>query len=107
VGIALAWISGSTSGYHAVMNLLLLPLWFLSGALFPPEGAPAWLGWVMRFDPLTYGLAALRHALHSSGGPAPGAALVSPALAWGVTAGFALLGHGLATLAARRRVRAE
>ncbi len=106
VGIALAWTSRSTAGYHAVMNLLLLPLWFLSGALFPPGGVPAWLRWVMRADPLTYGLQALREALYLPGAPRLGHAAVPSAAAWGVCAGFAVLGHVLAVLATRRPARA-
>ncbi len=69
LGFLMAWRMQSVQGFHAVMNLLLMPLWFLSGALFPAEGAPAWLRFVMSLNPLTYGMAALRHALsagHSS-----------------------------------------
>ena len=102
LGIALAWVSGSTASYHAAMNLLLLPLWFLSGALFPPGGVPVWLGWIMRVDPLTYGLTALRQALYLPGASPLGHAASSGAAAWGVCAGFAVLGHLLAALAARR-----
>jgi ABC-2 type transport system permease protein len=40
-----------------------MPIWLLSGAFFPLESAAAPLGWVMRLDPLTYGLAALRRCL--------------------------------------------
>ena len=46
------------------MNVVLLPMWFLSGAFFPIEGAPVWLEWVMRLNPLTYGIAAMRHILY-------------------------------------------
>lgn len=105
LGIALAWVSTSTAGYHAAMNLLLLPLWFLSGALFPPGAAPAWLAWVMRFDPLSYGLQALREALYLPGTPPLGHAAVSSAAAWAACLAFAALGHGLAALAARRAAR--
>jgi ABC-2 type transport system permease protein len=45
------------------MNLLLFPMWLLSGALFPPSGASTWVGWVMKVNPLTYELAAVRHLL--------------------------------------------
>ncbi|MEE9276509.1 MAG: ABC transporter permease [bacterium] len=64
LGLLLAWRLDSTQGFHAVMNLLLIPLWLLSGAVFPVSGAHAWLGWVMRLNPLTYGVAALRRSLH-------------------------------------------
>ena len=35
IGFAVAWWLDSTAGYHVVMSLLLLPLWILSGAMFP------------------------------------------------------------------------
>ena len=105
LGVALAWVSSSTAGYHAVMNLLLLPLWFLSGALFPPDGAPVWLAWVMRADPLSYGLQALRESLYLPGAAPPGLATAAPATAWAVCAGFAVLGHVLAAAAAGRAAR--
>ncbi len=42
----------------------MMPLWFLSGALFPASGAMGGLGWVMRANPLSYGLDGLRRSLH-------------------------------------------
>src|SRR5205823_10101840 len=72
LGFCIAWPMSSTQGFHAIMNLFLMPMWFLSGALFPPEGAWWGLKWVMRLNPLTYGLAALRHSMlpgTSGGGP--------------------------------------
>jgi ABC-2 type transport system permease protein len=63
VGFLFAWGTDSVQGFHAVMNLLLFPMWMLSGAFFPESGAATWLRWVMRANPLTYGLAALRGAL--------------------------------------------
>ena len=63
-GFAFAWKIDSTQGYHAVMNVILIPMWFLSGAFFPSAGGPAWLSWLMGVNPLTYGTAAFRHALY-------------------------------------------
>src|SRR5205807_4013870 len=56
-GFLFAWRADSIQGFHAVMNLLLFPMWLLSGAFFPPSGAPVWLRAVMYANPLTYGLA--------------------------------------------------
>jgi ABC-2 type transport system permease protein len=64
LGFAFAWRIDSTQGFHAVMNVILLPMWFLSGAFFPVAEAPAWLEWIMRLNPLTYGIAALRQVLY-------------------------------------------
>lgn len=64
LGLVIAWRMDSTQGFHAIMNLILLPVWLLSGAFFPASGVSPWLGWVMRVNPLTYGMAALRHCLY-------------------------------------------
>lgn len=64
LGFAVAWRMSSTQGFHAIMNLLLLPMWMLSGAVFPPSGAPRWLQWVMAINPVTYQVAAIRHCLY-------------------------------------------
>ena len=64
LGFCIAWRMNSTQGFHAIMNLFLMPLWFLSGALFPAEGAMGGLKWVMRANPLSYGLDGLRQAIY-------------------------------------------
>ncbi|HAA78324.1 TPA: multidrug ABC transporter permease [Candidatus Latescibacteria bacterium] len=64
LGFKIAWRMESTAGFHAIMNLLLLPMWLLSGAFFPLSGAPEWLAWVMRINPMTYATAALRRVLY-------------------------------------------
>ena len=64
LGFVIAWQLNSTQGFHAIMNLFLIPLWLLSGAVFPASGAPAWLGWVIKLNPLTYGVTALRDGLY-------------------------------------------
>jgi ABC-2 type transport system permease protein len=64
LGFAIAWQMESTQGFHSVMNLFFMPMWLLSGALFPPAGATTWVQWVMAFNPLTYSLALLRNALY-------------------------------------------
>jgi ABC-2 type transport system permease protein len=63
LGFTIAWPMDSTQAFHAVVNLILIPLWLLSGALFPASGASGWLHWIMLANPLTYGVDALRNAL--------------------------------------------
>ena len=88
LGFLIAWRMDSTQGFHAIMNLFLIPLWLLSGSLFPASGAAGWLGTVMAVNPLTYGVAALRQALYLQGHT--GTADLAPlALNLGVTALFA------------------
>ncbi|HSZ02137.1 MAG TPA: ABC transporter permease [Terriglobales bacterium] len=64
LGFAIAWPMDSTQAFHAIINLFLIPLWLLSGALFPLAGASGWLRLVMRLNPLTYGVEALRVLLY-------------------------------------------
>ena len=98
VGFAFAWKVDSVQGFHAVMNLLLVPMWLLSGAFFPPSGAPGWLAAVMRANPLTYGVAALRWALYGSA-PEVGTGLPGPAAAIAVTVLAAVVAFGFDLLA--------
>ena len=55
LGFLMAWQFRSIQGFHAVMNLLLMPMWFLSGALFPAESAAGWIRFLMHLNPLYYG----------------------------------------------------
>jgi ABC-2 type transport system permease protein len=100
VGFAFAWKVDSVQGFHAVMNLLLVPMWLLSGAFFPPSGAPGWLAAVMRANPLTYGVAALRWALYGSA-PEVGTGLPGPGVAIAVTLLAAVLAFGCDLLVMR------
>ncbi|MGC8548645.1 MAG: ABC transporter permease [Acidobacteriaceae bacterium] len=68
VGFAIAWPMDSPQAFHAIINLILLPMWMLSGAIFPISDASGWLRYVMLANPLTYGVVALQQALlHPSG----------------------------------------
>jgi ABC-2 type transport system permease protein len=60
LGFAIAWKMESPQGFHAIINLFLLPMWMLSGALFSYSGASKWIAWVMAINPLTYGSDALQ-----------------------------------------------
>ena len=64
LGFAIAWPMDSTQAFHAIINLFLIPLWLLSGALFPLAGASVWIRVLMRINPLTYGVEALRSLLY-------------------------------------------
>lgn len=101
LGLVIAWRMDSTQGFHAIMNLILIPLWLLSGAFFPAAGVPPWLAWAMRLDPLTYSVAALRRTLYL--GNAAAAGTVPPlAASLVITVLFALLAFLAATGVARR-----
>ncbi len=64
LGFAIAWQIDSTQGFHAIMNLFLIPMWLLSSALFPSSGASTWIRGIMIINPLTYGVSALRQVLY-------------------------------------------
>src|SRR5258707_5031426 len=64
LGFAIAWPMDSTSAFHGIINLFLIPLWLLSGALFRPSGASGWIRALMYMNPLTYGVEALRDLLY-------------------------------------------
>ena len=49
--------------FQVVVNLSLMPLMFFSGAMFPPNGLPGWLATVVKLNPLTYGVDAVRRTL--------------------------------------------
>jgi len=73
LGYLIAWPLDSTHGFHAIMNIFLIPLWLLSGALFSVQGAQGLIAWLMHVNPLTYGLAAMRYTLYPANSPWLGA----------------------------------
>lgn len=87
LGFVLAWRMDSTQGFHAVMSVFLLPMWLLSGAFFPMDTG-GWLGWIVAVNPLTYGVAGLRHYLQQYPDGAP-ADLPSLGLCWLISLAFA------------------
>jgi ABC-2 type transport system permease protein len=99
LGFAIAWPMDSTQSFHAIINLFLIPLWLLSGSLFPLTGASGWLRWIMRVNPLTYGVEALRRLLF----PASGSSEFSLGSCLLILAGFTVVMFLLAFAMANRR----
>jgi ABC-2 type transport system permease protein len=66
LGTAFGSIVQDMQGFQLIMNFMVLPIFFLSGALFPLENLPPALATIMRLDPLTYGVDALRGVLINS-----------------------------------------
>ena len=99
LGFAIAWPMDSTQAFHAIINLFLIPLWLLSGSLFPLSGASMWLRAIMLINPLTYGTEALRSLLF------PGSASTGLSLSanFAVLALFTLVMFALSFLVANRR----
>ncbi len=63
LGFLIAWVLDSSQGFHAVMNLFLIPLWMLSGALFPSATAPRFLQLIIKANPVSYAVTGLQRAL--------------------------------------------
>ncbi len=75
-------------GFQVVMQLLLFPMLFLSGALFPLKGLPAWLAVITRVNPLTYAIDPLRRVVFA-------AQHMPPAAAARFSTGVSLFGYSL------------
>jgi ABC-2 type transport system permease protein len=60
LGILVAARIQSMEGFQLIMNFLLMPMFFLSGAFFPLQGVPVWMDWLARIDPMTYGVDPIR-----------------------------------------------
>jgi ABC-2 type transport system permease protein len=67
-GVALSARMRTMQGFQVVMNFLMMPMFFLSGSLFPLAGLPAWMTVLTRFDPVAYGIAPIRSAVLGAAG---------------------------------------
>lgn len=98
LGIMIAWPLRSTQGFHAIMNVVLVPMWLLSGALFPASGASGWVQVLMRLNPLTPAVEIIRAFLTGV-----------PVANFGAAAGsvllFAVVTLSISTLLVSRPVR--
>ncbi len=63
LGIVIAARMKEMEGFQMVVNFIIMPIFFLSGALFPLDRLPQWLAVLTRLDPLTYGVDLLRHVM--------------------------------------------
>ena len=107
VGVAIASRMRTMEGFQVVMNFVLLPLLFLSGAFFPLQGLPWWLALLTHLDPAAYAVDALRRAVLGRAGVGPEALAGLSLGGWGgaplpiwaevaLLAGFAAVAVGLA-----------
>ncbi len=68
MGVALASAMRSMQGFQVVMNFLMMPMFFLSGALFPLVGLPGWMTVLTRLNPASYGIDPIRRVLLGASG---------------------------------------
>lgn len=95
MGVAFAWQCETTGSFHAVMNLVFMPMWLLSGAFFPADGSAEWLRSLVWLNPLTW-------ATHAIRAPLVGEASAS---ALAVSCVFALVLLVVATMAVSRTTK--
>src|SRR3954451_17267622 len=107
LGTFFAWKTDSTQGFHAIMNLVLMPLWLLSGGFFPAPALTAdarWSQWLlgvaMRINPLSYAVGGVRRLLMPAA-EYPGAWVPGLTMSWLVTLLFAGAAFGLAVWISR------
>jgi ABC-2 type transport system permease protein len=115
-GVMMAARIKQIQAFMALTQMLVMPLFFLSGALYPLNGLPAWLSVLTRFDPLTYAVDPMRQAVFSHLNVPPQAtALLSPGITWagwvvpvGLSLGIvALMGAAMLTVAIAEFQRGE
>lgn len=105
LGYVIAWPLDSTQGFHAIMSVFLMPMWLLSGAFFP-GGDSGWLSWVIRLNPLTYGVAGLRRLMYAETDVASNG-LPSLSLCLAVTSLFCAVCVSLSVWMTRRRTSTD
>ncbi|MFA7233503.1 MAG: ABC transporter permease [Terrimicrobiaceae bacterium] len=99
LGFLVAWPMDSTQGFHAIMNVVLMPMWMVSGALFPLPSDRSVVGWLGAWNPVTYGVSAIRQSLGGptvTGMPSLGHSLL-------VTFGFCAAAYAVSFLLVSRR----
>lgn len=112
MGVAIASRMTTMQGFQIIMNFLLMPMFFLSGSLFPLRGVPDWMAVLSRIDPVTYGMDPLRRIALGESLPAPfveslGVTIFDQVLPVGLELGilvvFGFVMLGIAAVSFRRR----
>ncbi len=67
IGILIAVFYESFESFSVIMNFIVMPMFFLSGAMYPVNKLPAVLGWVAKINPLTYGIDAIKNIVFPAG----------------------------------------
>ena len=101
-GFVMAWKMESTAGFHAIMNLVLFPMWIVSGAVFPMATAHGWIRALMWVNPMTYCVSLLNNALRVPNATPDKLTSLAVTAAFGL---LLLLTSGL--MAARKSARSE
>lgn len=81
IGIAIASMMDTMEGFSAIMNFIVMPMFLMSGALFPINNLPSYVSWIMYINPMTYGVELMRYACI-------GVSSFNPLISLGVVAAF-------------------
>jgi ABC-2 type transport system permease protein len=113
LGVAIASMMRSLQGFQVVMNFLMMPMFFLSGALFPLTNLPGWMTVLTRLNPASYGIDPLRRVVLSDSGLSNaainrigltvGGRLLSIPLEVSIVFAFGLVMLGIAVISFQRR----
>jgi len=103
LGFAAAWWLDNVQAYHAVQMTLLVPLWVLSGAMFPSPTQKPYFAAVMAANPIAYLIDATRHSMYGGTAPAGLAVSSDPMMSLAIVGLFAVASVALATRVCRRR----
>ena len=100
LGMLVAVWARSLENFAVMMNLIIFPIFFLSGALYPVHGLPPWLKAIAVANPFSYGVDLLKHACCAvpTTGHATFAPDFAPSLDLLVLAGFVVVGTSIAAL---------
>ncbi len=71
MGILLASRIKSTEAFQAIMQMLMMPMMFLSGVFFPMQNLPSWMGFLVKINPATYGVASIRQVMLGTSADSP------------------------------------
>jgi ABC-2 type transport system permease protein len=93
LGLAVAWPCATASAFHSLMNLILMPMWLLSGALFPAQQAHPLMALAIKINPFTHCLESLRQALEGH----------SPSLSFPLAFALLMLTSAVAVVSSQRQ----
>ena len=96
IGFLVAWLLDSVQAYHAIQMTILVPLWVVSGAMFPADMSSKVFSALVTLNPVAYGVSAVRHALYGGIAPIETVANMSPLSTLVVLAGFVVASLGAA-----------
>lgn len=96
LGVGIASLMDSMEGFNVIMNFIVMPMFMLSGALFPVQGLGGVMGTLIYLNPMTYGVEAMRYAML-------GVSTMPVATTFGVIVGFSAAMSVVAALAFSRR----